>query len=155
VDVSEAARAAIEELHEYHKHANLWDLVPNEVVPALTWMRSRALRLVVVSNSNGTLRRLLERLELANHFDSIIDSHEVGVEKPDARLFDTALERSGAQPESTIHVGDLYEVDVVGARAAGIRGVLLDHAGLYASADCPRVRSLEDLIQRIDAGDFN
>jgi HAD superfamily hydrolase (TIGR01509 family) len=155
IEVSEPARAAIEELHEYHKRANLWDLVPDDVVPALEELRSRGLRLVVVSNSNGTLRRSFERLGMASHFACIIDSHDVGVEKPDARLFDAAVAQSGATRESTIHVGDLFEVDVVGARAAGIRGVLLDQAGLYDGVDCPRVRSLTDLLHRIDGGDFN
>jgi putative hydrolase of the HAD superfamily len=64
------------------------------------------------------------------------------------------MERSGADRASTIHVGDLYHVDVVGARAAGIRGVLLDEAGLYEGVDCPRVRSLAELVARIEAGEF-
>ena len=72
------------------------------------------------------------------------------VEKPDPRFFEIALTRSGARRESTIHVGDLYEVDVVGARAAGITPVLLDAAGLYPDADCDRVRSLGDLVSRLD-----
>ena len=57
--------------------------------------------------------------------------------------------------ETTIHVGDLYNVDVVGARAAGLRGVLLDEAGLYPDADCPRVQSLTELADAIERGDFD
>ena len=64
------------------------------------------------------------------------------------------MERSGARKETTIHVGDFYHVDVVGARNAGLRAVLLDEAGLYTDADCPRVRSLPELVTRIEAGDF-
>ena len=52
-------------------------------------------------------------------------------------------------------MGDLYEVDVVGARAAGVRGVLLDERGLYEDADCPRVRSLHELVQQISDGAFD
>jgi FMN phosphatase YigB (HAD superfamily) len=77
------------------------------------------------------------------------------VEKPDPRFFRIALERSGASPESTIHVGDLYYVDVVGARNAGLRGVLLDEANLRPDADCPRVRSLDHLVRRIADGEFD
>jgi len=77
------------------------------------------------------------------------------VEKPDPRFFEIALERSGARRESTIHVGDLYYVDVEGARAAGLRGVLLDEAGLYPDVDCPRVRSLEELVEQISRGTFD
>ena len=56
--------------------------------------------------------------------------------------------------DTTIHVGDLYNVDVVGARAAGC-GVLLDEAGLYPDADCPRVQSLTELADAIERGEFD
>ena len=76
----------------------------------------------------------------------MLDSFVEKVEKPDPRFFEIALERSGARRESTIHVGDLYEVDVRGARAAGIEPVLLDSANLYPNADCQRIQSLQELI---------
>src|SRR6185436_412018 len=137
---------ALEELHGYHRDANLWELVPPAVPGALAALRARGLRLTVVSNANGRLRHLFDRVGLAGSVDCLLDSCDEGVEKPDPRLFEIALERSGGAAETTIHVGDLYEVDVVGARVAGIRGVLYDTADLYADADCPRVRSLADLV---------
>jgi len=99
----------------------------------------------VVSNANGKLKVLLERLRLATRFDVMLDSAVEGVAKPDPRLFQLALERSGSRPEDTLHVGDLYHVDVEGARGAGLRAVLLDTANLYPNADCPRIRSLGEL----------
>jgi len=149
VSRSAATDAALAELQEYHARHNLWSHVPPEVPDALTALRSHGLRLVVVSNANGTLRALLDRLGLAPLIDVAIDSHEEGVEKPDPRLFQIALERSGASPERTIHVGDLYHVDVVGARAAGLRAVLFDPAGLYPDVDCPRIRSLGELVKTV------
>jgi putative hydrolase of the HAD superfamily len=113
------------------------------------------LTLVVVSNANGTLRAHMHRLGLAERFDHVLDSADEGVEKPDPRLFEIALRRSGARKDTTIHVGDLYYVDVVGARSAGVRGVLLDEADLRPDADCPRVRSLDDLVAQISAGLFD
>jgi putative hydrolase of the HAD superfamily len=85
----------------------------------------------------------------------VLDSADEGVEKPDPRFFEIALARSGARQETTIHVGDLYHVDVVGARRAGLRGVLLDEANLRPDADCPRVGSLDELAERIAAGEFD
>jgi putative hydrolase of the HAD superfamily len=73
------------------------------------------------------------------------------VEKPDPRLFEIALERAGARAETTLHVGDFYWIDVRGARAAGVHPVLLDAAWLYDAADCPRVRSLGELADRLGA----
>jgi HAD superfamily hydrolase (TIGR01549 family) len=152
---SEATDAALAELRVFHMTNNLWEYVPSDVPQVLDALRASGLRLVVVSNANGKLRHLFDRVDLTPRVDLILDSHEEGVEKPDPRLFTTALTRSGARAETTIHVGDLYQVDVVGARAAGIRGVLLDEGGLYEDADCPRVRSLAALRDQISAGAFD
>ena len=155
VDRSDATSAALSHLHEYHRASNLWEYVPPGVIPALEAMRARGLQLVVVSNANGTLRAHMDRLRMTPLFDTVLDSADEGVEKPDPRFFRIALQRSGARPESTIHVGDLYHVDVVGARSAGLRGVLLDEASLRPDADCPRVRTLNELVERIGAGEFD
>ena len=151
---SEATTTALANLHAYHTASNLWEYVPPGVEPALAALRARGLQLVVVSNANGTLRAHMDRLNLTPLFDIVLDSSDEGVEKPDPRFFRIALERSKAAPESTIHVGDLYHVDIVGARNAGLRGVLLDEADLRPDADCPRVRTLDELVQRITAGEF-
>lgn len=152
---SDATDAALSELHAFHMTSNLWEHVPPHVPGVLGALRDRGLRLVVVSNANGTLRRHFSRLGLDGYFTSILDSQEIGFEKPDPRLFEKALTMSGAEAASTIHVGDLYEVDVVGARAAGLRPVLLDERGLYDGVDCERIRSLPELVDRIGAGAFD
>ncbi len=144
---SDATAAAVRELYEYHQKSNLWELVPDGTEAALAKLRALGLRLVVVSNANGQVRNLFDRLGLSKYFDCLIDSFVEGVEKPDPRLFRIALDRSGAQAASTLHVGDLYHVDVIGARAAGLQAVLLDAAGLYPDVDCPRVRSLGELVE--------
>jgi HAD superfamily hydrolase (TIGR01549 family) len=140
-----ATDAALGELHAYHQQSNLWEFMPDDVLPALRELRRLGLQLVVVSNANGTVEALARRLGLTECVECVLDSHVERVEKPDPRFFEIALERSGARRETTMHVGDLYEVDVVGARAAGIEPVLLDAADLYPHADCRRVRALSDL----------
>jgi putative hydrolase of the HAD superfamily len=152
---SEGTAAALSVLHAYHTASNLWEYVPDEAPPALAALRELGLRIVVVSNANGTLRAHLDRIGMTSRFDVVLDSADEGVEKPDPRFFEIALEKSGARRDTTIHVGDLYYVDVMGARAAGLRGVLLDEANLRPDADCPRVRSLDELVERIEAGDFD
>ncbi len=155
VPLNSAVEAALAELYVYHQESNLWEFVPPAVFPALAALRARGLKLTIVSNANGKLRVLFDRLALAGCVDCLLDSHDEGIEKPDPQFFELALERSGARRETTIHVGDIYQVDVVGARAAGLRGVLLDEAGLYPEADCPRVRSLGELVDRIAEGTFD
>ncbi len=151
IPLSAGTDAALETLRAYHDAHNLWEHVEPDIVPALASFRARGLRLVVVSNANGRLRHLFDRLDLARWFDVVLDSHEWGVEKPDPRLFHLALEHSGASAARTAHVGDLYHVDVAGARRAGLGAALLfDAADLYPDADCPRVRRLSDLVEWLD-----
>jgi putative hydrolase of the HAD superfamily len=151
VEPGDAVRAAGDELRAYHAAHNLWELVPDDVAPALSRCRDRGLRMAVVSNANGTVRAKLERLGLAPFFQTIVDSTEEGIEKPDPGIFRAALDRVGARPETTLHVGDLYYVDVVGARAAGLRGALLDPLGLHPDADCERFSSLAALADAVTA----
>ena len=141
-----ASAAALAELHAYHQHSNLWEYMPDDVLPSLRALTALGLQLVVVSNANGTVGALAERLGLTECVSCVLDSFVEKVEKPDPRFFEIALARSGADRHSTIHVGDLYQVDVLGARAAGITPVLLDAADLYVDADCVRVRSLSELV---------
>ena len=148
---SAATEAACAELARYHADQNLWEHVPDDVVPALRRLRDLVPKLVVVSNANGVLHKMFDRVGLSQFFDVICDSCVERVEKPDPRDFTIALERSGSQAETTIHVGDLYHVDIVGARAAGLGAVLLDSANLYEDADCVRVRTLAQLVDHIRA----
>ncbi len=145
----ERTAAALRDLAVYHAEHNLWETVPDEVPAALERLRAGGRRLAVLSNSNGTVSRTFARLGLARHFDHILDSWVEKVEKPDPRFFTRALERAGADPATTLHVGDLYYVDVRGARAAGLEAWLFDVAGLYPEADCPRVASLTELADRL------
>jgi len=142
---SAATDAALDDLQAYHSVHNLWESVPEGVVETLDALRAMGLRLVVVSNANGKLKLLFGRLGLASRLDVMLDSAEEGVEKPDPRLFQLALDRSGASPATTVHVGDLYHVDVEGARAAGIDAILLDAADLYAGYDCVRIKDIREL----------
>jgi HAD superfamily hydrolase (TIGR01549 family) len=152
VPLSDATDRAMATLRDYHQAHNLWEHVEPDVVPALTAFHERGLRLVVVSNANGRLRHLFDRLNLSRWFSALLDSHEWGVEKPDPRLFQLALDAAGAEAHRTVHVGDLYHVDVAGARRAGLAdAVLYDVANLYPEADCPRVHRLADLTSWLDA----
>jgi putative hydrolase of the HAD superfamily len=150
IPLSDATDAALAVLHAYHRTENLWEHVPDDVVPALARFRSAGLKLVVVSNANGRLKHLFDRLGLTSHFDVVLDSFEWQVEKPDPRLFQIALEQAQSSAARTAHVGDLFHIDVEGARNAGLReGVLLDPTGLYPHTDCRRIRRLDELVDVI------
>ena len=153
VTLTPDARRALAYVEEYQRTSNIWEYVPAFVAPTLVELRSRGYKLVVVSNANGTVKRAFQRVGLFDLVDVIVDSAEEGFEKPDRRLFDAALRIAGAEHSRALHVGDIYHIDVAGARAAGLTPVLVDEADLYANADCHRIRSIAELpglLNRID-----
>lgn len=146
----DVVRPTIADLQAIHRTNNIWEIVPPEVPQALEGLRG-LYRFAVVSNANGTVRDKLRRVGLASYFDVILDSHEEGVEKPDPRIFRTALDRMGVSAAEAVHVGDFYHIDVVGARAAGIEAILLDPGGAHEDKRVPRIRTLEGLGRAVDA----
>lgn len=149
VENGEQLDAALNELRDYHAEHNLWEHVPDDVPAALQRLRGLGLTLAVASNANGTVQRAFERVGLAQYFDVIVDSFHEGVEKPDPRFFHTVIDRASGHPDSTLHVGDIYHVDIVGARNAGIRAIHLDRYDMYGGFDSDRVRSLDELATRL------
>lgn len=152
IAASAATARALADVRRYHDAHNVWEHVPVDVVPTLAALRALDVRLVVVSNANGRLHAMFDRVGLTGHFDAVLDSHQWGVEKPDPRLFHLALAASGATAQTTVHVGDFFHIDVAGARAAGLaEAVLFDVAALYGGVDCSRIHRLGDLVPLVAA----
>jgi len=126
--------------------ASLWRVLQADTAAVLAALRARGLRLAVVSNADGRVAASLARDGLDGYFDAIIDSHVVGIEKPDPRIFHLALDATGAAAHEALFVGDIYEIDVRGARNAGIEPVLIDPLGLYGEVDCRRIAGLAELL---------
>lgn len=135
------AARALEHAWPVHCAHNLWCVVPPGLGEALDALRERGGRVVVVSNSEGMLDRLFVDLGIRGHFDAIVDSALVGVEKPDPRIFAHALGLYGKRPAQALHLGDMVATDIRGARAAGVRTALIDPFGHVAGRhlDVPRV----------------
>jgi putative hydrolase of the HAD superfamily len=131
----EFARAG-PEIRAEHFRANLWCVVRPGTAEALAGLRSHGLTVGCVSNSDGSVAELLQRVGLGAHLAFIVDSGVVGVEKPDPGIFRIALDLARVAPTEALYVGDLYPVDVVGARRAGIEPVLLDPLGRYGDRGC-------------------
>ena len=128
------------------KSQKLWSTVDAATRDALQEFSRLGLRMAVVSNSDGTAEAGIKALGLRDFFEVVIDSAVVGYEKPDPRIFQRALETIGVERSRAIYVGDLYSVDVLGARAAGIHPVLLDPHGDWGEVDCVTVSSLAELL---------
>lgn len=133
----------------YNPPVGLWNVAEPKAEAALALVRDAGRRAAVISNSNGSVRSILTDLGLTRHLDFVIDSSEVGVEKPDPGIFRVALERAGVEPGDAVYIGDLYSVDVLGARGAGMDAVLLDPGACWGARDCltaPDVASAVRLI---------
>ena len=130
---------------------SLWVRPPADARPSLDALAARGYRLGVVSNSNGSVRSLLEAADLAAPLGCVVDSGLVGVEKPDPRIFAIAAERLAVPPAACVYVGDFHSLDVLGARGAGMHGVLIDPLGVWDGVDAPRVASLTELVARLPA----
>lgn len=115
-----------------------------DVVPALTALRGRGLRLVVVSNWDCSLPGRLAEAGLADLLDGTVSSAVVGAAKPDAAVFEAGLELAGCSAAAAVHVGDSVANDVEGARAAGLRAILVRRDGAVPPG-IEAVRSLRDL----------
>jgi putative hydrolase of the HAD superfamily len=141
----EGTEAIIDTLEEAHERVGLWTVAIEGAVATVRALKDAGHRLGVVSNAEGRVERDLEGAGFAGLFETIVDSHVVGVEKPDPEIFRIAMERMNVTPETTIFLGDVPAVDVAGARAAGLTAVLLDRHDLYSEVEVPRLRSIADL----------
>lgn len=119
------------------------------VDPDAIWLlgdlRRRGFHLGVISNWHSRLQEDLDDHGLAGFFDTVIASESVGTQKPHREIFLRALAGMGCTTKTAIHVGDDYWADVVGARAVGIRPVLLDRDGDALHHDCTVIRQLREL----------
>lgn len=132
----------------------LWRRPIESSVAALRELAARGVRLGVVSNAEGTVEARLRELAICQvgpgpgvEVEVVIDSHCVGVEKPDPAIFDLALRVMDLDPARCLYVGDSVRNDVLGSRAAGLLPVLMDPEGFPGPGDCASVRRLDEIAK--------
>jgi HAD superfamily hydrolase (TIGR01509 family) len=123
----------------------LWHYPLDGVVEAIEAIRRSGIRVAVVSNSDGSVTESLARAGLADLFEFVIDSHDVGVAKPDPQIFEAALERMGVVPADAWYVGDSVFHDVKGALAASMANAVLVDPYALGPEDVVKVRSISQL----------
>ena len=136
-------------LRRMHGERHLWCSVQHRTPEALRRLRDAGLRLGIVSNSDGRVEQALAAAGLRQYFDVVIDSSIFGSEKPDPAIFQAALDALGVAPEEALYVGDLYDVDVVGARAAGMEAVLLTSLDVQETHPCRTAASIDELVDEL------
>ena len=121
-----------------------WDQILPGTREALERIRQQY-SMAVISNADGKIDTVLTRCGICDCFASITDSGTIGHEKPHPAIFAAALREMKADPAESLYVGDVYSVDYLGARNAGMQAVLFDVAGAYRGRELPRVESLAEL----------
>ncbi|MFN8587065.1 MAG: HAD family hydrolase [Candidatus Eisenbacteria bacterium] len=128
----------------------LWGVPAEGAREALDALAPSGLRLACVSNADGRAERILESCGVRAGLEFVVDSHVVGIEKPDPRIFALALGRLGVAPERALYVGDIRSVDAAGAAAAGMHFVLIDPIGDYATAGMHRIPAIAALPEFVN-----
>ena len=126
--------------------ADRFDRIFADAVPALNSLREQGMPMGIVSNFTSDLEHLLRRLGLRDFFGFVIVSAQVGIAKPDPRIFDLAVSQLHRPRHRLLYVGDHIGDDIEGAHAAGLDAVLIDRGGRHAQDPCSRVGSLLDLV---------
>lgn len=144
----EFARAAEDENRSDAR--GLWRRLVPAARATLAALQARGLRLGVISNSDGQAERHLALAGLRDVFEVVVDSALVGLEKPDVRIFAYALGRLQAEPADAVYVGDLLDIDVRGARRAGLHALLYDPWDVYPDVPESRIRGLGQLLELVD-----
>jgi len=119
----------------------------DDVEPALRRLKDAGVKTGIISNWDSRLVRILEGLGLARYLDTIVSSADVGLHKPDPRIFELACGRLEVEPRRAAHVGDHHYADVVGATAVGMTAVLIDRNA--AAADRAAIVSLDTLERHL------
>ena len=119
----------------------------DDVIPTLTDLKRRKLVLGLISNIEQNMTETLTKLGLPAWLKIIVTSLDAGAGKPRPEIFRKALDLAGVKPAEAIYIGDQYKVDVLGARGAGMMGILIDRSDYYQDiTDCPRLKSLTEVV---------
>ncbi len=122
----------------------------DDVLPALTDLKERGIRLGLISNFDQDITALFEKLGLSPLLEVVVTSQDAGYNKPHPEIFKAALQRAGVDAAEAAYVGDQYQVDVEGANGVGMKGILLDRNGYYpAITGCPRLQSLAQVVEHL------
>jgi putative hydrolase of the HAD superfamily len=125
-----------------------------DVEDALVRLRSRGLRLGVLSNFPPNLEDTLRQHGIHGYFDFFVVSSLVGLEKPDPAIFELAIERAGSPRETILYVGDSPDDDIDGAAAVGLPAILIDRHDRHPQAACTRIKTLSELEEILGAAEL-
>jgi putative hydrolase of the HAD superfamily len=138
-----------DEVYEKFRDAQGWILFP-ETLEVLEELKTRDLKLGVISNFDSRIYSVMERLGIRSFFDAVTLSSETGYSKPDREIFDAAVAAIGLPSSEILFVGDSPEDDIEAALRAGLRAVLIDRIGRHSARNhLERIASLKEVLNKV------
>ncbi len=120
----------------------------DDVLPTLNELKKQGLILGLISNVDQDITSLLDNLGLTALLQVVVTSQDAGFNKPSPEIFQEAVKRAGVQASEALYVGDQYQIDVVGANQAGMKGILIDRIDYFTEVnDCPRLQNLMQILE--------
>ncbi len=145
VEQSAIARS-VAALWEANRSLGLWRKPITGAREVIAHLFAAGYRMAVVSNAEGQVETDLQQAGFGAYWETVVDSHVVGVAKPDPRIFEIALARMNVSADAAFYVGDVPYFDVDGAAAAGMPSVLIDPHAIHGSVtNAVRVASIREL----------
>ena len=141
--------AYLEKLDALYREPGAVRLYP-EVKGVLDALQRKSYHLGIVSNWSWDLPDFCRQVGIREYFAVILPSARAGCSKPNPRIFHQALEKLKVPPQRAVYIGDSYEFDVVGARAAGLEAILIDRSADPAERDCAVIHNLEELLPLLE-----
>jgi putative hydrolase of the HAD superfamily len=146
-----AAAAGIRERFQRAEFEMLFD----DVLPALQALKARGLTLGILSNFSANLENILRQVGVHQYFTFFVVSAIAGVEKPDPQIFELAVRAANRPRAEIVYIGDSIFHDVEGAQQAGIAAILVDRQNQHVDWKGARVRDLHELIQHLESNYAN
>ncbi|HDS09198.1 MAG TPA: HAD family hydrolase [Firmicutes bacterium] len=146
----DTVKSIVDEIISKHRKKMLWSIFPSSVYKVIKDLRRKGYKIGIISNSDGRLVNQLKSLKVWDLFDLVIDSREVGVEKPDPEIFRLALKKLKVDPAETVYVGDIYSIDIKPAQKLGIKAILFDPGDNQSELHCPRIRRIKEIFDYLE-----
>jgi putative hydrolase of the HAD superfamily len=134
-----------EKVYDQFRDSRAWILFP-ETREVLIELRNRSVKLGVISNFDSRVYGVMRELDILHYFSSVTISSEVGYAKPDPEIFATAARSLKVTPERILLVGDSLQDDVLAARRAGMKSILIDRANRHPHTDVEKIGSLMEVL---------
>jgi len=123
-----------------------------ETIEVLERLKKEGIKIGLISDSTPTITRVVEKFELGKHFDQMVFSFDTGLLKTDPEMYHQLIKKLGVKPEEVVVVGDSIPTDIIGARNAGLKTILLDRRNKREFS--PKIVNLREIVTHMENKTF-